>query len=916
MTDKTKYIIKMILVVFLIIATPVLFFSSIGGNPMQQAKDHTSRTNAVVNEDMGVSKEEEALQLGNDVAAILADDSDFEWTVLSRSAAENGLQSLKYDAVVYIPSDFSTSIMTYDEEQPAKAKFKYKVQAQLNALNREKVLREIGHATNRVNHKMSSLYWNYISQDMDNIRKEFDKVLKKEIDFPKTMAAFYKPSSKNLAEEIDQQRKMLEQLRSTMKQNEESSPNRQSNVQQFEESLTAFVTYVDEYKTYQDHQQQLLAKLQEENIIMIQQTNQNPTYVDSKGMFDQNSTKFSSEMKNIEGQLKEKNKTLNSLSTIRQEQVERQTNELVGYIVGKDHVNLDKLQKNMLPLRDQLLKQPEQPGEPQPGEPQPGEPQPGDGDQNNQEINLEEERKKLLDIIKQIDTISKSLTPIDGTEQAREDLGEVNNQISGVEEQLGVKSDAYKQLIDQLKADYEKALEENNKLNEKIQSFSHNVQEVVNKIKEKEQRILASKVLSKERKEILEPYFAQEINSTNLVDITNYYSYISIYDFVLNGVGQEGGTEDLKATVNKIVSVKENEQNVWDELEEGLPSAESGMSALQEQFTGFASEYSKKLEEQQSGITQDLTSIQESAHSVLSKIHESNLPTDGHGSGTSVLSGQKGIGHELLMMNEWVNSLGQRQDDIVSYTGDLQSKVQNVQKDADTLNTKWGKNVETTKMVRDDIFNVLGNAFVDGQNNGYVYDYLANPLKIDGEAPIKKEEKKVPPVVILVIVLISSLLIGFFTHYFKGASFLVQGSLFTLLSLIVGLIISLFGLNIYSLGEERAIEWSIFTILLVTASAALIRAAFTIGQFIGWIASMALILFFVSPLLDLTVPNFHYKDPMSEVYMSIQYGTETLFWQGVTVLGIVIISLLLASIAMRLLRNARIDREEEHTNEM
>ncbi len=56
------------------------------------------------------------------------------------------------------------------------------------------------------------------------------------------------------------------------------------------------------------------------------------------------------------------------------------------------------------------------------------------------------------------------------------------------------------------------------------------------------------------------------------------------------------------------------------------------------------------------------------------------------------------------------------------------------------------------------MFNLLGNTYVDGQQNGPVYDYLANPLQISGDGTSKEEEKKMPPVIVLMIVLISSLI--------------------------------------------------------------------------------------------------------------------------------------------------------------
>ena len=210
--------------------------------------------------------------------------------------------------------------------------------------------------------------------------------------------------------------------------------------------------------------------------------------------------------------------------------------------------------------------------------------------------------------------------------------------------------------------------------------------------------------------------------------------------------------------------------------------------------------------------------------------------------------------------------------------------------------------VESTKLVRDDVFDVLGNTYLDGQSNGYVYDYLANPLKVSGDNPQVDSQavKAVPPVAILIVILISSLLIGYFSYYFSPLPFLVKNSVFGLLNLIVGLVISLFGLEIYSLSNTNSIQFSVFTILLLTAASTLVRSAFNVGQFIGWIASVGLILFFVSPLLALAAPNFQYEDPMSAVYLSIQYGVDNDYLIGCFFLVGLIIILSLIPYAVRL----------------
>ncbi|UZW66712.1 hypothetical protein OC195_01835 [Priestia flexa] len=295
------------------------------------------------------------------------------------------------------------------------------------------------------------------------------------------------------------------------------------------------------------------------------------------------------------------------------------------------------------------------------------------------------------------------------------------------------------------------------------------------------------------------------------------------------------------------------------------------------------------IEGEQASIVESLSALQEKAGSMNETLQsvasESAVeaPTQENADVSSLITLQKSMGQELKGMNDLISTLGERQSSVVEYTGELQEKVNEVQDQADTLNNKWSQNVDSTKLVRSQVYRLLNNTLVDDQNNDYVYDYLANPLQVSGEVPAEKT-KTVPPVVLLVIILISSLLIGYFSHYYKNAPLLVRGSLFGLLVMIVGLMISTFSLNIYSLSGERAMEWSIFTIVLLLLASTLVRGAFLIGNFVGWIVTVLMILFFITPLLNLAMPNFNYEDPVSKVYMSIQYETTSLFAEATTIL--------------------------------
>ncbi|MCM3705277.1 type VII secretion protein EsaA [Cytobacillus firmus] len=949
MTAKTKYILKMVLVMLLIIAAPAIFFGSIGDNPLL-VRENATRTIAVVNEDTGADKEDKSLDFGKEITSILSNGSQYEWTVIGRSAAENGLRNTKYDAVVYIPSNFSKNIMSYESQQPEKANFEYTVQNQLNSLNREKVLREIQSATNRVNGKISTLYWTYVSQDLENVKSQFDTILQKEIDFQNAMLAFYKPSSKNLAAEIEQQRNMLESIHSTVKTTAESTEEGESNLRQFEENLGSFVQFVDQYKEYQDNQQSVLQKMQDENVVEIQAVagQKMPARMDAlSGDLSEGKQELDSGIASVEKQLEENSEEFEDLSAIRKNEVDRQIKEqykeLDEYFNKQEESSFKKAAKTIGLLKGELSN----------GQ-QTGNPGSGAGsasNKNNGRVKpnsitaasleapalpgMEEERNEILSVEKEIANLTTSLETIEGTKpeqvvSALNVLPGLSQRLIAVEQKLAAKGSGenpLQKVVEELHAENAKLIEDLTSLDAAYKSLeeeknslldqlgaSMSFSSMINLIEEKEQQII----------ELGIKYhlgaFDDEITNTKPVKMMEYYaSLIQYEDLIKNSYSQNPEkVEELVQKLNSIVAVKEEEQKVWDNLNTAIPSSQQKLSDLEGQFTAFFTEYNKKIEEQQAAIETDLSALQENANAVREQIQTSStntpVPVDSI-DGSSVMAKQEGISQRMLMINDLVGSIGENQSNIVSYTNELEQKVQSVQQDADTLNSKWGSNVETTQMFRDDIYNLLGNTYVNGQKNGPVYEQLSSPLQISGETSAKKEESKLPPVVVLAIVLLSSLMIGYFSHYFKNAPMLVHASMFVLLNLIVGLIISIFGLNIYSMEQDRAIEWTIFTILLLTAASAIVLAGFKIGNLAGWILSVGLIAFFISPFLALTAPNINYEDPMSKVYMSIQYDSQTLFIPAILILLGIIAFLAIIPFAVRSIKDLRTKRDEDQAYE-
>lgn len=987
MTEQQKSTLKIISAIVTIILLPVLFFHFIGENPTKKVSNAT-REIAVVNEDTGVLKDDGTVDqdalLGNEISASLVDRPDYKWTVVNRSAAESGLAEKQYDAIVYIPSDFSQNILSYNHERPQKAELEFKIQDQLDAVNKEKVQRELQDAQKTVSKKMSSLYWRFVKQGVKKVRKEFDSIVNKESEFQNAMYNFYKPSSNNLAGEVERQKEMIDRLKESINETEGTSKERNASVEESKKQLDSFVDNVNQYKQYQEKQSELLQAAQADSEGQIQDglTVIKEKQSSATSRFNEQMSGMAASFNGLQNQFSLAGNSLQNLMNYRYDSVPQQQldkiNTIQNDLVNTYHFKtreyaLDQLEDSIISTRTQLSKEPDK-----------------DSDDKEEpvdieDIDLNEEMTKLDEISKELSKLSDEIDvsddediqdpdnsapgdepssdikdqtqPGDGSSSTN-DVGDKLNQEDAKGPDIGVKTkenassdsnseqepvsqneegvtgenptsgdespsdqkgnnleELKQQLnnisvnVSKVKTDIETKEKDHNediekkveKLNTKIENLKQDIKgieekqsyEIYSKIKETENEILRSPNLIRERSSKLEAVFNSELKSKELNNLLTYFKSISKYQATLELAYPEKGTllDQKREETKSVLKVNEDENTKWENLKNNMLATSEDIEAYTTDMTDFVKSYGDFINEKQTDVLNELSNISERANAVSEQLSNpvgaGTAVFEGDATdGTMVISMQDTLGNDILQLSNMLGSLSETQSGVIEYTGNIQESVNDVQKKADTLNSNWGQNVATTKLIRGDVYGILGNAF--GGNDGYVYDHLASPVKISGDVPESKAQN-VPPVVILVIVMLSSLLIGYFSHHYQNAPLLVRGALFGILNIIVGLMISLFGLNIYALADDQAVMWSVFTILLLVASSAIIRTAFMLGSIAGGIATAAMVLFYVAPLLDLAMPNFSFNNPVSTVYMSIQYGTGSQFALGIGALILITI---------------------------
>ena len=892
-TKKTKLTITIISVMILIIATPFLFFLGIGENPFFDRSNGMKKI-AIVNEDGGTEKKEQSFDFGKEMVPILSGDSEYEWIVASRGATESGLLDGEYDAVVYIPSDFSENIMSYEEQQPVKADFKYTISDQLNAINREKLLREINRATSRVNGKVSTLYWSYVSQDLQKVRDQFDTILDKEMEFLETISAYYQPNLATVVQAIDSQKGMLENLHTAVEGQGTSVGNSADQAKQFEAGLLEFVTFVEQYKEFQMANQALLQTMQDENVQLVvkAKTEQEPRFMVMKDQLDKANEAFSTNVELLENQLASNQKTFVELrdhASEQQEEIWSLLKEIEGELVVE-------YENEVIAMRNKLASAPVLPTRPNNNVQQ----QPVDSTNVDDYLAssniaaLEAEREKLQAILQQITAVqgqggTDSATEPEGTSNELETLlASLAAQLAEIEANILLIQQQESQLQQQLGDTQSDLVTEQDDAVEEVEEELS----IAEQIELKEWELLQSEqVTDGKRNRLLKVFEAPVPNVDEELQLAYFESLVK-YESVINTQLLDENNHLIDSKANDILDIAEQEQAGFEQLNTGMPAARQHLATLKDDINSFFFAQLVTLEADYVEMSEQMDQVEQSANNAREQMNVllSDTPVSaGDIQGSGLVSGQQSISQELGFIRDSMNMVTDNQANLMAVTNELQTKAQGVNADTSVLNNKWNENVRTTELYRNDIHAILNGAFVDGQKNGQIYEYLATPLATSSLDPTIEQENKMPPVIILAIILISGLMIGYFCYYFKQDKILVRMALFVLLNVIVGLIISIYGLDIYPLSEQSAIEWTIFTVLLLTAVSGVIFAGFSINSLIGWFVTVAVIVFFVTPMLALLATNIDYEDPMSKVYLSIQYGPESLLMPAVAVLAAILV---------------------------
>src|SRR5690625_4282851 len=953
-----KSSLSLIAKIIVILLLPLLLFNYVDTQPTtivnEDDDEKGTRSVAIVNEDMGYENETEEIVLGKEITKVLSEQTDYSWVVMNRSAAEEGFNQQEHDAILYLPSNFTKNIMSFTDDSPNKASINYVIQPNLEAKERQKLHREMANAKNEVNYEMSTIYWNYVSQQVAHIREDFDEILEKEIAFQNAMHAFYRPSSETLAGEIEQHINNLNRILEQTNRVDETSTNNANDVAEAESEIVQFTEALEAYKETQLDQQKLLGEFQTENQQSLQNeldkynealqdnvSKMEETLKEQSVVVVNHEKKLTKRFGTMEGKLKKSQDIVDRWRVYQKSKRNKQESyfekitydiidEYTGQILNKWLEDADDEFDDSL---DEFIAANEKASLIEPIAPEDTEIDPITFEE------LETSFETLNATIRNVKEQTEELEleePIDWTE---------------VDESLHVLSENIIEVIENEQHEeaneiianwenYAEAWEKNyNKILDEIDDTS---EWIVQQIEKKQDKIIKSKVLSDKRKEELEDKFNQVDNMENktTTSLVTYSESLSIFQTVLNqrtNINKElikdilnddlmeERIDDLFKVNNSFANkleqtfgvknhsqTKQRDDKDSDNFMQLVEKTEANLNEFNDNVQSKISENESIINE----MTEQARTIAEQIKDVNNEVYEwDEAPTLEQTDGQMVFQFQQGTASSLGNLADLVSTLGESQSDLTTDTEELQTQIVSVQDESDELNDLWSRNVATTEQVKDDVYDVLGNTVVDGQSNPYVYDYLANPVNVEGQVDgkvLSESEDRLPPVVLFMIILLSGLLIGFLTQHYSSNSMLIQSGLFILLNLAVGLIISIYGLSIYPLNDSQAIAWSAFTILLLMGCSNLIRAGLFINPFVGWLVSIVMIMFFMTPVLNIIVSEFSFNNPISNVYMGLLYGSSSSF-VSTTVIMVFIIAIVSAFIyGLQAMRN---NNKAEEPNE-
>lgn len=177
---KKYYVILSVLALCFVLVSGIWIGMRLYRNQMleiSEAKEKYGTDVAVVNQDLGVTVEDETVNYANAVIETLGDD----YVVVSSSAAQTGLENGTYGAVVTFPADFSENILSINQSNPEIAVLDIDVSKKLPEEKYITLYTQLIGMQQQVNNNMAYAYVESVFDELHFAQDDVDELLANDV---------------------------------------------------------------------------------------------------------------------------------------------------------------------------------------------------------------------------------------------------------------------------------------------------------------------------------------------------------------------------------------------------------------------------------------------------------------------------------------------------------------------------------------------------------------------------------------------------------------------------------------------------------------------------------------------------------------------------------------------------------------
>lgn len=189
------YLSIAILIIIIAIVGMILMVHFKYGNQAEENNEKEVKNSknihiAIVNEDQPTKYNGKKISLGDPFIKKLAEESSYNFEVVTRSIADSGLKNGKYQVMIVIPEKFSKLAMQLDKKTPSKMSIQYKTavgQKEDIAKETEKVVSDV---LNDFNKHLIEIYLTSIIDNLHNAQENVGDIMKREQDVNNNFADY------------------------------------------------------------------------------------------------------------------------------------------------------------------------------------------------------------------------------------------------------------------------------------------------------------------------------------------------------------------------------------------------------------------------------------------------------------------------------------------------------------------------------------------------------------------------------------------------------------------------------------------------------------------------------------------------------------------------------------------------------